>query len=151
MSFFDGESSHPADSKGRVSLPSRFRKMLPDELVLVLSPDESFPSVYIYSEEAYAKWANSLIQSMGGLPENLGSSQHVLREIFGRVRRVSVDQAGRILIPAELRQAASLGKTVKIIGVFDRIEIWNEEIHKKSKVAYQEFKLFADSLPKTLG
>jgi len=149
MSFFDGESLHPADSKGRISLPSRFRKMLPDELVLVLSPDEGFPSLYVYSEEAYAKWANSLIQSMGGLPENLGSSQHVLREIFGRVRRVSVDTAGRILIPAELRQAASLGKTVKIIGVFERIEIWNEEIHKKSKVAYQEFKLFADSLPKT--
>ena len=149
MTFFDGESNHPADGKGRVSLPARFRKMLPDELVLLLSPDEGFPSLYIYSEEAYEKWAEALIQSMGGLPENLGSSQHIRREIFGRVRRVSIDSAGRILIPAELRQAASLGKTVKIIGVSDRIEIWNEEIHKKSKVHYQAFKLFADSLPKS--
>jgi len=151
MSFFDGESSHPTDTKGRVSLPSRHRKMLPDELVLVLSPDEQFPSLYVYSEDAYEKWAKSLIASMGGLPENLASSQHVLREIFGRVRRVSIDPAGRILIPAELRQAASLGKTVKIVGVWERLEIWNEEILKRSKESYKDFRLFADSQPKSQG
>ena len=152
MSFFDGETTHPMDDKGRVSLPARHRKMLPDELVLVPSYNEEFRSLSVFTEDAFEKWVDSLIEKMGGLSEDSAESRHIERELFSKVRRVTIDPAGRILIPSELRQEACLGKTVKIVGVRRRIEIWNEELLKKSREAYSYAEIIKnDKKPQALS
>jgi MraZ protein len=44
---------------------------------------------------------------------------------------VKVDSLGRILIPDYLKEYAKLNKSVVIAGLYDRIEIWDEEGWKK--------------------
>jgi len=137
MSNFGGDTTHPMDVKGRISLPAKHRRILPDELVVIPSPDSQFPSLWIYSEEAYEEWVSSIIESKGGFQANSSSANHYRRELYRNKENVSIDQAGRVLLPANLRQFASLDKTVRIIGAGAHIEVWNEDILAQSDEFYR--------------
>ena len=140
MSYFGGETSHSMDAKGRLSLPAKHRKMLPDELVLAPSPEE-FHSLWLFSEAAFEEWTKEVDEDKGGLLANSASAQHIIREMFRKQEIVGFDSAGRILIPAHLRQYASLEKTVKVIGAGKHIEIWNEDILAQSDALYSNEKI----------
>jgi MraZ protein len=116
------------DAKGRVSLPAKYRRMLPDDLVIRRSPDEDFPSLSLYSQEAYDTWAAAVIESQGGYRPNSKSQAQLMRELYARWEPISCDQAGRLLIPQQLRQYAGLERSVAILGVYDHIEFWNPDI-----------------------
>jgi MraZ protein len=55
------------------------------------------------------------------------------RFMFGRAAEVEVDSIGRILIPDFLKNRIGLKNTAAIVGVEDRIEIWNENSWNKQK------------------
>jgi len=131
MSGLSGTTTHPMDAKGRTSLPARHRKVLPDELVIMRAPDETFPCLWILSEEEHKKWAESLFESKGGFQANSKSGNYFKHKLFGSKQYVTVDQAGRMLIPAKLRQFASLDKTIVIVGADDHIELWDEDLLEK--------------------
>ena len=57
----------------------------------------------------------------------IGSSRDIQRYLFANACMVEPDKQGRILIPANLRQRASLEKDVVVIGVLNHAEIWNRE------------------------
>jgi MraZ protein len=141
MSNLDGNAAHPMDAKGRVSLPAKHRRILPDDLVIVRSPDEAFPSLWIYSNEAYDAWADMVIESKGGFQANSASQYHLERELYGRKEAIACDQAGRILIPQELRRYASLEKSVVIIGARNHIEIWAPDVLAQSNEFYRDYKI----------
>jgi len=137
MSVFGGDTIHPMDDKGRISLPAKHRRILPDDQVIIIpSPDEQFPSLWIYSTEAYEQWAASVIASKGGSQENSASAYHIKRTLYRRQETVNIDGAGRILIPVGLRQHASLDKTVRIIGAGEHLELWNDDILAASDEYY---------------
>ena len=50
-----------------------------------------------------------------------------LRPMFAYAADCEPDGQGRILLPAKLREYASLEKEVMVIGSFDRVEIWNAQ------------------------
>ncbi|MCL1847125.1 MAG: hypothetical protein FWF91_04070 [Coriobacteriia bacterium] len=141
MSYFGGDTTHPMDVKGRLSLASKHRKMLPDDLVLVPSPEEDFPSLWLFSEAAFEEWTERVAEDKGGLLANSSSAQHINREMFRKQVIVTIDSAGRILVPANLRQYASLEKSVRVIGAGKHIEIWNEEILAKSDAFHSNHKI----------
>jgi MraZ protein len=142
MSGFGGSTTHPMDGKGRVSPPSRYRRVLPDDLVLVRSPDRQFPSLWLYSEETFAKWVDEIFEGKGGFQANSASHSALKRRLYGGREGASVDQAGRILIPLSLRQYASLEKSVVVVGVDRHIELWNADILAKSNEAYDDIDVF---------
>jgi MraZ protein len=124
-------ASHPMDVKGRVSFPAKFRKLLPDELVVVLSPLEEFPSLWIYSSEEYGDWVESVIDSKQ-LEMDDEDLYFYRTALYAQPATLQpIDQAGRIHIPVDLRRAALLGKTVKIIGAGSHLEVWDEEIYAR--------------------
>ena len=138
MISFGGDTTHPMDVKGRISLPAKQRRMLPDELTVIPSPDKQFPSLWIYSEEAFEEWVDSVIEGKGGFQANSKSANHYRREMHRKVENVSIDQLGRILIPVHLRQYASLEKSVRVIGAGTHIEIWNEDILAQNDEFYSK-------------
>jgi MraZ protein len=142
MDDFGGDSTHPMDAKGRVSLPARFRKTLPDDLVLIRSPDRRFPSLWIYEPHAYRLWVESIFESKGGFQANSVSQNALKRRLLGRKTDIKVDSAGRIHVPQDLRRYASLESSAVFLGVGEHIEIWNADILAQSDEFYDDVEVF---------
>jgi MraZ protein len=70
------------------------------------------------------------------------------RFMFGGAVEVDVDGSGRILVPDFLKDRANLKKTVAVIGVQNRVEIWNEKIWADYKAVVEKE---ADQLAEKLG
>jgi len=118
--MFYGEYTHIMDAKGRVSLPSKFRSLLTGEVMLVKGLDDC---LWLFSHEDYEKFVGSV-----SAQEAFDPDARRTRRFFGAgTEEIEVDNAGRIRIPATLREHAHLSKDVTITGAIDRIEIWDSE------------------------
>jgi MraZ protein len=74
-----------------------------------------------------------LAEKLGKLPFGQQDSRGFARLLLSGASEVEFDQLGRILIPDFLKDYASLGKTVVITGLFNRLEIWDDERWKAYK------------------
>ncbi|WAM31121.1 division/cell wall cluster transcriptional repressor MraZ [Caldicellulosiruptor naganoensis] len=119
-----GEYKHVVDSKGRVTLPSKFREELGDRFILTKGLDNC---LFGYSLKEWAV----LEEKLKKLPLTNKEARAFLRFFFAGACECEVDKQGRILIPQNLREYANLQKEVFIIGVMTRIEIWSEENWKR--------------------
>jgi MraZ protein len=52
--------------------------------------------------------------------------------MFGESERVVVDDQGRIVIPKHLLEYAQIGNEVLLIGLVNKIEIWDPELYRKT-------------------
>ena len=120
--FFTGTYSHTLDTKGRVSLPAKFRKSLPVNLKLV----PFGKAVYLFSLPNYHEWAYSFF---GGQKPNVRSKadMNTWFSLTAHAEDTEVDSAGRISISAEMRSRVGLDKDVKIVGLGDHIEIMSPQ------------------------
>lgn len=116
--MFCGEYSHNLDSKKRMSLPSRLREELGESVVMTKNVDRC---VSLYPIE---RW-NAFTAKLDTLPET--ETRMVKRFLYSAAFETTVDGQGRILISPGLCEYAGLTKSVKVIGVGDHIEIWDEE------------------------
>lgn len=123
-----GTTNHPMDPKGRVTFPAKYHRELHDDLVLVKSAERKYPSLSIYSREEYDQWVDRYFESNGGFNERSEKHVRMWTRLYKDCMDVSVDQAGRILIPSKLREYAQLEKTVSIVGVRKFVQIWNPSI-----------------------
>ncbi len=112
-----GEYNHNLDAKGRVSVPSKFRDDLGSVFIITKGLDNC---LYAYSKDEWKIFEEKL--------KNLPSSaRNFVRFFFAGATEVEVDKLGRINIPQNLREYASLSKEVCIIGVSTRVEIWDKQ------------------------
>lgn len=136
-----GEYTHTIDDKNRLSLPVKFRKELGKKIVITPGLDGCLFGFTMKSwQNISAKLAeSSMLQS---------DTRSFNRFMFGGAVEVEVDSIGRILVPDFLRGRAELTSKVAIVGVQDRIEIWNEKawVEYKGQVEKQ-----ADQLAEKLG
>ena len=118
--MFLGEYQHSVDSKGRLVLPVRFRARLDRGLVVTKGQERC---LYIFP---FDKWEQE-VEQVNRLPRTDRRSRNYARSFFGSASDQQLDGQGRIQIPQPLREYASLAKDVVVIGVADRVEIWNVE------------------------
>lgn len=116
--MFSGTTTHNIDSKGRIVLPARFREELGETFIVTKG---FYDCVQVLS-----------IPEFEGLRKNIKempARQALMMQykIIATAVEVSPNSQGRIPIPANLRKAAGLEKTVTVVGMDSRIEIWNEE------------------------
>ena len=105
------------NAKGRVSVPSKFRDDLGSVFIITKGLDNC---LYAYSKDEWKIFEEKL--------KNLPSSaRNFVRFFFAGATEVEVDKLGRINIPQNLRDYASLSKEVCIIGVSTRVEIWDKQ------------------------
>lgn len=123
-----GEYTHILDSKKRLSLPSKFRKELGKKLVVTHGLDNC---LFVYSASEWSRIAEQISKLGLGQADSRGFNRFML----AGAQEVSVDSAGRILVPDFLKSFAKLGTKVVLAGVYNRLEIWNEKtwaLYKKS-------------------
>ena len=114
-----GEYKHTIDPKKRLSMPAKFRKELGKGAVITRGLDNClfvFPSTY---------W-QQLAERLGNMPLVQQDSRAFARLLLSGAMEVDFDSLGRILIPEYLKTYANLEKTVVVAGLYNRLEIWNE-------------------------
>lgn len=136
-----GEFTHTLDDKKRISLPTKLRKELGKTVVVAPGLDSC---LFLFTKSEWSIIADKL-SSASMLEQNTRSFS---RYLFGQAMEVSVDSAGRILIPDNLRSLAGLSQKVVLIGVKTRMEIWSDEKWNAYKKTVESG---VDSIAGTLG
>ncbi len=118
--MFIGEYQHTLDTKKRLAIPAKLRKELGERAILTRGLNSC---LFIYSIQQWEKLTEKLAQ----LPTGQGDTRSFLRLLFSGAVEVDLDQLGRILVPDYLKTYAGLHTRVVVAGVFDRLEIWDED------------------------
>ncbi len=115
-----GEYQHTLDPKKRLAVPAKVRKDLGETAVLTRGLDNCL-SLYPMHE-----W-QKLTEKLSQLPVGQGNTRSFSRLMLAGAVEVELDQLGRILIPDYLKTYAGLKQKVVIAGVYNRLEVWDEE------------------------
>lgn len=118
MSMFIGEYNHALDDKGRVSMPSKFREDLGVVFYITKGMDNC---LFVYDKEEWEK-AEAKINELRLTRKD---ARAFSRLFFAGASQQSLDKQGRVVIPQNLREYAGLNREVVIIGVSNRVEIWD--------------------------
>lgn len=123
--MFYGEHTHTLDDKGRLILPARFRDIAKDRCMerffLTRGLDQC---VFMFPEN---EWL--LIEQKFKNMSFMKSEQRAFNRVFfsGAID-VEPDKQGRFIIPQYLKDFAGIVQKTILIGVSNRIEIWDEKI-----------------------
>lgn len=121
MSGFLGSYLHQMDEKGRVSLPAAFRRDAAEgPMVLVQVHEEALT---LYPADSWREVEERLRELLRRQPQ---ARAYVLG-ITARAVEVMPDKQGRILVPQRLSASAELDGSALLVGMIDRVEIWNPE------------------------
>jgi MraZ protein len=145
MSFFTSEFECKLDLKGRLILPARIKSVLQaaqgDELVIGLGFDKC---LVIYPIVEFKK----IYSRIAGLSEFNPENRKLQRNFFRGNMRVELDGSGRFVIPRSMLQYAELDKDVIVIGMGNKIEIWNPDLYRAQ--LYRDQSEFSDNVQKFL-
>lgn len=118
--MFMGEYNHSIDAKGRLIMPKTLRAKLGNEFVVTAGLDGC---LFVYTKKEWKVFEEKLYS----LPITNINSRKFTRFFLANACECELDKQGRVLIPQNLRDIASLSKDVTLAGVGSRIEIWNTE------------------------
>lgn len=116
--MFRGAHYHSVDDKGRVIIPLRFRNELGNTFVITKGLDRC---LFVYREDDFTEMEKKL-QAQPALDKHTIRLQ---RWFSAEALETQVDSQGRVAIPSNLRDFATIGDDVVIIGAGSRIEIWS--------------------------
>lgn len=119
--MFMGEYQHSIDDKGRIIIPAKFRDMLGASFVATRGLDSC---LFVYPME---EWG-IMEQKLKTLSLMKSDARAFSRFFFSGATECVWDKQGRVNLPANLRQYAKLDKDCVILGVSNRVEIWNKEL-----------------------
>jgi MraZ protein len=123
---FVGQYEHQMDQKGRVSLPSAFRREADSDRFVLLQWEPDY--LTLFPETKWAEVQDNLLDYRKRDPK---AWSHV-RLIIANAVEVSPDKQGRILVPSVLQDGAGLAGTVLLCGNIDRIELWDPRRYRES-------------------
>jgi len=119
---FIGHHSHSLDGKGRVSIPAEFREVMSERyderLVLMKYYDRCLVA---YPMEEWQK----LDAKISTLPASDPAVIKYLRNFYSSAKVCVLDKQGRVLVPPVLKAYAGLKGETIIIGLSNRMELWN--------------------------
>lgn len=118
--MFLGEHQHTIDPKGRVVLPSRFRDQLATGCFITKGQERC---LFVFPPE---QWERE-VEGIRSLPRTDRRARNYSRVFFAGATDQKPDKQGRIQIPGTLRTYAGLHKDVVVVGVGERVEIWDSE------------------------
>ena len=130
MSRFSGKYYYTIDPKGRVMMPAPFREVIAEhygpKLMLTVAPVDRCLHIY-----PFAEWER-LLEKVAGLPKTNRSVKLFLRTVIGSAVEVETDKQGRVMVPSSLRSDADLKGDLAIVGVLDKIEVWDKDLWERA-------------------
>jgi len=127
--MFYGEHEHSIDRKGRLIIPSKFREAFKENFVERFFMTRGLDTcLFVFTEDEWKKQESKF----KSLSFTNSEARQFNRLYFSGACEVTCDRQGRILVPQYLKDFARIKRDVVIVGVSNRMEIWNKE-------AWQEF------------
>ncbi len=117
--MFLGEVTHSLDSKGRLTLPARYREALEAGLVMTRHPIDRCLLVYPQQE-----W-ELIAAKVNALPLADARTAMLRRLLFSAAEDMAPDKQGRILLSVRLREHAQIETDIVIAGTGKFLELWN--------------------------
>jgi MraZ protein len=138
MARFRGRFYHTIDAKGRVSIPSGYRLELQNSNeqapIVTNGVTQAGRCLWLYPYEDWCDYEDRLV----GLPaDNLKVQSYVRFMVSGAIE-CPIDNQGRALLPAYLREHATLEREVTFAGTGNRIEIWGKSLFDENQSETQE-------------
>ena len=127
-----GEHIHIFDDKSRISLPAKFRKEMGSTVVVAPGVDNC---LFVFTMKGWKQFSERLTR-----PDSSSvlqaDNRNFNRLIIGRAVEVDIDSVGRMLVPEHLREYAGIKARAAIIGVLNRVEIWDESVWTKYRTEF---------------
>jgi len=123
---FTGTIDAKTDEKGRVFVPSSFRKILQreEETGLVLRRDLFENCLTLYPKSVWDEMVDAVRSRTNPFDRQ---QHHALRLFTADAENIILDSGGRMLIPRRYMEYAGITNDVRFVGVDDRIEIWDKQ------------------------
>ena len=137
--MFYGEYNHGIDNKGRLILPSRFRDVSKENGVEKFFVTRGLDRcIFMFADQ---QWQLEE-QKFKNLSFTRQEARYFNRMFFSGAVEVSPDKQGRFIIPQYLKDFAGIKKDAVVIGVSNRIEIWQtqswQEFYTRTSVDYEK-------------
>jgi len=134
---FRGEFNQKVDGKGRMSIPSDFRRVLEDgdpnfpenpnpRLVLLYGPHLK-DCLHVYTIDEMAKIEDGIKR----LPRGSAERRKASRMILGKSWETEVDRDGRIVLPKDRRAQIELGAEATMVAMGDYFELWDRATYDR--------------------
>ena len=122
--MFRGSSSTKIDDKGRLKVPTQFRRELeerhgPDVFITSILGD----SALVYPLRVWEQ----LEERVASLPSTDRTRRRFLERVSYFGQAAKLDAQGRVMVPALLREGAAMSGEVVVSGRLDHLEVWNHE------------------------
>ena len=145
MTNFIGEYTCNIDAKGRVVLPSAFKRQMGSGLqdTFVARKDIFAKCLVFYPMEEWER-QNKIIRAKTN-PYNREHAQFV-RAFFKGTAELNLDSNNRLLIPKRLLDEIGANKEVVLTGHYNKIELWPKDEYEQSVVTDEEFATLAEKI-----
>lgn len=117
--FFLGTTPYQLDDKNRVAIPPRYRQEFANGGVLTTGEE---PCVMLFTTSGFEERADEYTR----IPEETEGGRDAWRDFFGNAQSVERDGQGRITLDRKLLAHAGISKEVYVVGVRNRLEIWDQ-------------------------
>lgn len=126
--MFQGETAITLDDKGRVAIPAAYRDLVSqssgNRLVVTYNPFEN-GCLWIFPQ---GEW-EQVRDRVNRLPNVKAVHRNLQMKLVGAAAHVEPDGNGRILLPARQREVTGLEKRAVLLGMGNKFELWNEQVH----------------------
>jgi MraZ protein len=129
--MFMGQYMHSLDSKGRLTIPVRFRALLDEGAYITQGFDRN---LMVLTKSSFEKISQRV--SQGSITDP--ASRLLRRFIYSSGQWLEIDRAGRVIIPDFLRQVSQIDTDVVVVGVGDYFEVWSPPLWAEQQASLQD-------------
>ncbi|HMK44584.1 MAG TPA: division/cell wall cluster transcriptional repressor MraZ [Dissulfurispiraceae bacterium] len=125
MSSFHGKHYYSLDPKGRIVIPAPLREVifsLYNNSKLYITNAAFDKCLQLFPAEEWGK----LQEKVRSLPKSDEAVKYFMRRVIASATECEMDKQGRILVPYELRSDAGIASDIVIVGLLDKIELWDK-------------------------
>ena len=123
LKYFTGSATHRVDAKGRVSLPSEFRKVLESlgSTHVFILPQMNHPDAHTgFSQTGY----QTLVDQLEEKDYSWEQREAMALRYVTNARQIPVDDAGRIVLSKDLRETIGVTDEVRFVGHMSDFQLW---------------------------
>ncbi|MFB6340752.1 division/cell wall cluster transcriptional repressor MraZ [Saccharicrinis sp. FJH62] len=144
MSFV-GDYTVKADSKGRIAVPSAFRKLLErDEGERFVFRKDVFQNCLVLIP--IKEWEVQVAVLRKKLNDYNRNHKKFKAQFFRDTAEVEMDKTGRVLIPKKLYDMLALDKEIVLAGMDKVIEVWDKATYDGNQMDDGEFAALAEEI-----
>ena len=139
MSTFIGKYEAKADAKGRVFIPSVYRKILPagEKERVVIRKDAENVCLIIFPENV---WNEKVADFKSKLDEWNPIDQLLLMQFVSDAEWLDIDSQGRILMSKKNQLAIEIDNSdVLFVGMIDRFAVWSKSKYEDARMTSTDF------------